>query len=129
MTDTELKSRIESSDGLRRVRDTLFNEVSFRASNHARFDPLTILTIISIVVQIITFCLKNNDTTTIADAIKNAKTIPRRKTIRLRRRLKNLTQDIGLSTEEFQPIYDSVLDVAERMSDDEINELINLAKE
>lgn len=129
MTDEELKGRIESSEGLRRVKDTLLDEVSFRADGSARLDPLTILTIISIVVQVITFCLKQNDPAVIADAVRNARTLPRRKTIRLRRWLKNLSQDYGIESETTQPVYESVVDIAENMSDDEIAEIIQLAQE
>lgn len=125
MTEEELKNRIGSRQGLRRVRETLSDEISFRADGPARLDPITILTIISIVIQVIAYCREKNSDEDIIAAIKNAKTLPLRKTIKLRRKLKALQLEEDLA----QPIYDSTIDVAEGLSDAEIADLIELAIE
>lgn len=120
MTEEELKKRIESSEDLRRVRATLVDEVAFRADGPARLDPFTILTIISIVIQIISYCRKTTDDAAIVNLIKNARTIPRRKTIRLRRRL-------GLVTDNADAVYAAIMDMAENADDIEINEIMRIA--
>lgn len=90
MNAEELQNRIESSPGLRRVKTDLVDEIAFRADDSTRFDPMTILMIISIIIQVISYCRKRNTDEAIIDAIRNAKTLPRRKTILLRRRLGEL---------------------------------------
>lgn len=122
MTEEELKNRIESSADLRRVRAALVDEVAFRADGLARLDPITILTIISIIIQIISNCRKTTPDTEIINLIRNARTLPRRKTIRLRRRL-------GLATDEPEAVYAAIMDMAENAEDSEIKEIMTIAGE
>lgn len=129
MNDEELKNRVESSSGLRRVRAALCDEVAFRADGPARLDPITILTIISIVIQVITHCRNKNSDEDIVQAIRNAKTLPRRRLALLRRRLNNLPEDVYASIGDPQPVYDTLLDMGENLSDDEIEELLRLSRE
>ena len=131
MDDQELLSRIESSQGLRRVKADLAEEISFRADGSARFDPMTILMIISIIIQVINYCQKRNSDDQIADYIRNARTQPLRRTLLIRRRLRNLCDETidgkyGLSLEK--PIYTSVVDMAENLTEQEIAEFLRLAK-
>lgn len=132
MTENELLSRIESSEGLRRVKADLVDEISFRADDSARFDPMTILMIISIIVQVISYCRKKHSDEDIADCIRNARTLPLRRTMLMRRRLKRLCDDklcAAYGAEIEKPIYSSVVDMAENSTDAEIAEIIRLARE
>lgn len=132
MDDKELISRIESSQGLRRVKADLVEEISFRADGSARFDPMTILMIISIIVQVIAHCRNKTSDEDIADYIRNARTQPLRRTLLLRRKLRRLCDDqLGLRYGENieKPIYASVVDMAENTTEAEIAEIIRLARE
>lgn len=129
MTDAELKDRIESSAGLRRIKADLVDEIAFRADGPARLDPMTILMIISIIVQVIAYCKKRRSPEEIVAMIQSARTQPLRRTLLLRRRLNRLcereTFSYGAGLQA--PIYDAVADMAERASDEEIQELMTLA--
>ena len=132
MTNDELVKKIESSTVLRRASENLFSEVSFRAGKSSQLAIIVILTAISIVVQIIALCQKRNSNDSIVSWIKNARTLPRLRTIRLRRRLDALWQEhCGGDTEECDKnvLLEALLDTAENSTDEEINELIQLADE
>lgn len=129
MTEEELKSRIESSPDLRRVRAALIDEVAFRADGLSRLDPLTILTIISVIIQVVAYCRERNSEETVIKYIQNARTLPRRKTILLRRRLSNLLQDYDLQLDSPQPIYDAIMDMAESASNNEIDKIMQLSRD
>ncbi len=132
MSDTELIAKIESSSVLRQASENLFSEVSFRAGKSARFAIITILTAISIVVQIIALCQKRHERDKIVGWLKNARTLPRFRTARLRRRLDALWQEhCGDDPEECErnALFAAIMDVGENASDAEINELLRLADE
>jgi uncharacterized membrane protein len=130
MTDKELQNRIESSEALRRARETLLSEVSFRAGASARFDPFTILMIISIIVQVISACQKRRNPDKIINDIRNARALSPMRTRRLRKKLDAMweTQCQGNSEECAENIlYAALVDVAERADDAEIQEIMDLA--
>jgi hypothetical protein len=132
MSDDALIAKIESSPVLRQASEKLFSEVSFRAGKSARFAIITILTAISIVVQIIALCQKRHSKDTIVDWLKNARTLPRFRTVRLRRRLDALWQEhCGDDPEECESnaLFAAIMDVGENATDEEINELLRLADE
>ena len=130
MTDKELQNRIESSVALRRARETLLSEVSFRAGASARFDPFTIIMIISIIVQLIAICQKRRNPDKIINDIRNARALPKFRARQLQRKLNQLWEqqcDGGLEDCSDNPILAATVDMAEGLSDDEINELMTLA--
>jgi hypothetical protein len=129
MTADDLKNRIESSTDLRRVRDALTDEVAFRAADSTRLDPITILTIISIVIQIVVHCREKNPDEEIVDLIRNSRTIPRRKTILLRRKLREYARDNNISDDNVQNIYDAIMDMGENATDSEITEIMQISRE
>jgi hypothetical protein len=132
MADNDLIQRIESSEALRRARENLLSEVSFRADKSARFDPFTILMIISIIVQVIAICQKRRHPDGIISDIRNAKTLNKLKTRRLRRKLDTLWEECcGHSSEECESnaLFDAVIEQSENATDEEINEIMRLAAE
>lgn len=127
---THLLHRIESSQSLQRVREKLLSEVSFRAGASARFDPITIIMIISVIVQVLNYCRNKRNPEDIAADIRNARALPKFRTRRLRRKLNQLWErqcDGGLEDCSDNPILAATMDMAEELSDDEINELMTLA--
>jgi hypothetical protein len=132
MYTNNLTQRIESSVVLRRARENLLSEVSFRAGGSARFDPFTIIAIISIIVQIIAVCQERRNPDDIVADIRNAKTLPRFKTRRLRRKLDALWEECcGDNTDECadNALYSAVIEHSENSTDEEINEILRLAAE
>ena len=131
MNNTELLNRIESSQSLRRAREKLLSEVSFRAGAAARFDPFTIIMIISVIVQVLSYCRNRRNPEDIAADIRNARALPKFRTRRLRRKLNQLWEqqcDGGIEDCSDNPILAATVDMAEELSDAEINELITLAE-
>lgn len=132
MNTEQLIARIESSVALRRARETLLNEVSFRADQSARFSPMLILMAISIIIQMIAICKERNTEERIVSWIKNARTLPRFRTRRLRRSLDELwEQHCGDNPEgcENNALFDAVLDLGETSTDTEIKEIMTMASE
>lgn len=132
MTDKELQERIESSPALRRVRETLSSEVSFRAGASARFDPFTILMLISIIVQVIAMCRKRRHPDKISQDIRNARTLPRIRTWRLQKKLRELweKQSSGSAADGGPDVlYEALVDFAERADDTEIAAVMELAEQ
>jgi hypothetical protein len=132
MYDQELISKIAANQVLRRVSDNLFAEVSFHAGNSAKFALITILTAISIIVQIIVLCQQQHSQDKLTDWIKTARTLPRFRTARLKRRLDALWQDhCGDDSAECgkNALFAALLDVGENATDEEIAELFRLAGE
>ena len=127
-TDKELIAAVESSDPLRRVREELLSEISFRAPGSAQFDPMLILMALSIIIQVIIACRKRNSDERITDWLRNARTLSRLRTIRLRRKLDALWQDYceGQNCDK-NVLFDALLDVSENASDAEIAEIIQMA--
>jgi hypothetical protein len=131
MPEQELLKQIESSEALRQAREKLLSEVSFRAGPSARFDPITIIMLISVIVQVLKYCRERRKPADIIADIRNARTLPRLRTRRLRRNLAELSeklflQDSGTSSNLF---FDAAVDAAESASDEEIAEIMRLAAE
>jgi hypothetical protein len=132
MTDNELIEKIKTNPILSRTSENLFSEVTFRAGTSAQFAIITILTAISIVVQIISLCQQQHDDETLADWCRNARIMPRFRTARLRRRLNELWREqCGNDSEERgrNALFDAILDLGENVSDDELKEVFRLASE
>lgn len=132
MSDNDLIARIESSSVLRRARETLLSEVSFRADKSARLDPMTILMIISIAVQVIAFCKKRNSDEKICGWIRSARSLPRLRTIRLRRMVDKVwEQQCGDNPEECKnnAFFDALLDYGENATAEELQEIFRMAAE
>jgi hypothetical protein len=126
--DKELIAGVEGSATLRRVREELLNEISFRAPGSTQFDPMLILMAISIIVQVIIACRKRNSDEKIIDWLQNARTLPRLRTIRLRRKLDALWQDYCEEQNcDKNVLFDALLDVSENASDAEIAEILQMA--
>lgn len=132
MSTEELNKRVESSPALRRAREALLSEASFRAGASARFDPFTIIALISLVIQILQYCRKRRHPDKLALDIRNVKTLSRFRTRRLRQKLDALWEehcDGGYADCRDNPLLAAAYEVAENATDDEINELLKLAAE
>lgn len=132
MTDKELENIIESSPKLRRLQTQLLQEVQFRVDDSVGFDPMTILMIISVMIQVVTYCRsKRSDEDIIAD-IQDIRTVPPRRLMRLRRKLnalwRNCCADRHTSNTDMNPLLTAVYEVAETTDVSTLKELIALAR-
>lgn len=130
MTEQELQKRIESSPALQRARENLLSEVSFRAGSSARFDPFTILMIISVIIQILSYCRKRRHPDEVAADIRNVRALPKLRTRRLRQRLKHLWEEHCANPEECRDnaFLAAAMELGEKATDEEIAELMALAE-
>ena len=133
MTQKELEARINASPKLRELRDRLLGEVQFRADASVGFDPVTIIMIISIVVQVIIHCRENRNKDELVQDIQDIRALPARRLIRLRRRLNTLWRhccaDQQSYTGEYNPMLTAVYEIGENSDVATIRELIDLAHE
>lgn len=132
MSNEELHKRVESSAALQRVREALLSEASFRVGASARFDPFTIIMIISVVVQVLAYCRDRRKPEELLADMRNAQALSRFRTRRLRKRLDAIWEECCDGTYEdcrHNPLLPIVLDAAENASDAELQELITIAAE
>jgi hypothetical protein len=133
MTQKELEARINASPKLRELRDRLLGEVQFRADASVGFDPVTIIMIISIVVQVIIHCRENRNKDELVQDIQDIRALPARRLIRLRRRLNTLWRhccaDQQSHTGEYNPMLTAVYEIGENSDVATIRELVDLAHE
>lgn len=133
MTNEELQQRIERSPRLRKLQAKLLEEVTFRADTSVQLDPITIVMIISIVVQIIIHCRENRSDEEIIADIRDIRVLPPRRLVRLRRRLnalwRNCCEQERRISADVNPILTSVYEIGENSDDATIKELIELARD
>lgn len=129
-TDKDLITEIENSAPLKSFREELANEVSFRAPNSIKFNPMLIMMAISIIVQIIIAWRRNHSDDTVVGWLRNARTLSRWRVLTLRRRLDGLWQDVcdGKNCDD-NLLFDAMLDKLENLSDESLAEIMRLAKE
>jgi hypothetical protein len=89
---------------------------------------MLILMAISIIVQVIIACRNRNSDAKIVNWLRNARTLPRLRTIRLRRKLDALWQETcGKPDCGKNVLFDALLDASENASDEELSEILQLA--
>jgi hypothetical protein len=133
MTNNELQQKIESSANMTALRDRIGQELSNSVPNTVSFDPMLVIMLISVVVQVIQFCHQQRSAEDIKQDIKDIRTLPPRKLMRLKRRVNKLWQENGDS--QFKnltgpnPLLTALYAVSDVVDDTTLDELIALAKE
>lgn len=85
---TALREKIDNSPGLKTFEKNLAAGLMLQEEqNDYGIDPLTILFIISVVLQVISLCMKNRSQADVELDLRNAGLLPPRKLMRLKRRL------------------------------------------
>lgn len=128
----ELADRVERSPKLRKLQKKLLEEIEFRADNSAQFDPVTIIMIISIVVQVIIHCRENRSDAKLFQDIRDIRALPARRLIRLRRRMNALWREQGGKTyksTDSNPLLAALYEVSENTDETTLKELLKLADE
>lgn len=131
MSDHDLQNQIEASPALKSAANQLREEVTFRADKSVQFDPILIVMIISIIVQIVIHCRKNRHDDDLRNDIRDIRTLPHRKLLRLKRRLNVLWRKHGAdrSATPGNPLLDAVYEMADKADDDALDEIFRLARE
>jgi hypothetical protein len=133
MDANELAERVEQSSRLRKLRAKLMDEVQFRVDAPAQFDPMLIIMIISIIVQIVIHCREKRSTEEIVQDIRDIRALPPRRLIRLRRRLNTLWRNhedrFTLSSGDVNPLLTAVYEIGENSDTETLEELVALADE
>lgn len=128
----DIQKRIEASPALRSLRDKLSEELSFRSDASVQFDPFLIITIISICVQLFIYC-KQRKPEDIKQDVRDIRSLPARRLIRLRRRANALWRDCCAEQQydknQPNPILAALYEVSETADDAALDELIAMARE
>lgn len=129
----ELAERVEKSARLRKLRAKFIDELQFRSDVNTQFDPMLIIMIISIIVQVMVHCRENRTRAQLAQDIREIRELPTRRLIRLRRRLNALWREHGVQTDDeaadSNPLLTAVYEVAENADIGTIKELIELVED
>lgn len=129
MTNEDLQERIENSPALRKLRDQLQAEIGFRADNAIGFDPFLVISIISIIVQIVIHCREKKSAADIRGEMRELGSLPPFQAFRLRRKLNALWRDAcgGKMVKSKNPLLEAVFELADSADDDALDELLWLA--
>lgn len=121
-------AQIETDARLKSIKEKLTSDLAVRADQGAQFDPMLIIMLISLVVQIIIYCREQRADEVVRQSIKNVKTLPLRRLWRLRREVRRAAVKSKMfSKDTADAAYLSVLDVGDQLTDDEIDGLFMLA--
>lgn len=125
----DMQERIDALPALKAAADQLRDEIGFRADASVQFDPFLVVMIISIIVQVIIHCRESRDKEQIRADIRDIRTVPPRKLMRLKRRLNALWREKGSRVESTNAFMTAVLELAEKADDAAIDELLRLAEQ
>jgi hypothetical protein len=131
MTTEELQRRVNESPALAALRDRLTDELVAQGDNSYQFDPLTIIMIISIIVQVIIHCRENSADDNVQQNMRELRTLPPRKLMRLRRRLNNVWREhcakTGVAYTANNPVVSAVYKLSDTIDDAAATGLMELA--
>jgi hypothetical protein len=131
MTEAELKERLENSPALAQLQNQLQSEVSFRMDKSIQFSPLLIISLISVLIQVLTYCREHRNTDELRLDMRELRALPARKLIRLRRKLKDLWRNTCADDTLFaarNPLLEAVYELSDSADDAIIDELLWLAE-
>lgn len=131
MTTEELQRRVNESPALSALRNRLTDELVSQGNNLYQFDPITVIMIISIIVQVIVHCKEKNSEDSIRQSMRELRTLSPRKLMRLRRRLNNVWRNYCASTgveySRNNPVVGAVYTLSDTIDDAAATDLMELA--
>lgn len=131
MDADNIQDRINAAPALRRLQAKLQDTLQFHADGPAQLDPVLVLTIISTLIQIIVYCRKKNSDEQIAATIRDLRSVPPRKLIRVRRQLKKAWDEYcaerQLAAAQKNPILPAIYELSEALDDGDVREFLALA--
>lgn len=124
----DYSTQIETDARLKSIQEKLASDLAARADQGAQFDPMLIIMLISIAVQIIIHCREQRADEVVRQSIKNIKTLPLRRLWRLRREVRRAAMQSKMFSKATADVaYLSVVDVGDQLTDNEIDGLFMLA--
>ena len=133
MDINQLSERIEQSARLRKLRAKLTDEIQFRVDTASQFDPMLVIMLISIIVQVVIHCREKRSTDDIIQDMRDIRALPPRRLMRLRRRLNALwhsnEERFQVSSGDVNPLLTAVYEIGETSDTETLKELIDLADE
>jgi hypothetical protein len=126
MTPDDLQERIENSPALKKLRNRLQDEIAFRAPQGYEFSPLLVISVISIIVQIVIHCREQRKASEIRLDMRDLRNLGPLGTARLRRQLNKLWRDHGPADliQSENPLLEAVYDLSDSADDEAIDELL-----
>ena len=128
----DLQSRIEESAELRDLKDRINTGLTLSAGGLSTFDPILVIMVISLIVQVATFCYEWRSHEEIKEDLKNVKKLPPRKLMRFTRRANVLWRDYCKARQidpgTRNPIFDAVYGLSSTLTDAEAEALLKLAQ-
>lgn len=126
MTPEDLQERIENSPALTRLRNRLQDEIAFRAPEGYGFSPLLVISVISIIVQIVIHCREQRQSSDIRLDMRDLRNLGPLQTVLLRRKLNKLWREhcpVDLVQSE-NPLLEAVYDLSDSADDESLDELL-----
>lgn len=130
MTIEDLQERIENSPALTRLRNRLQDEIAFRAPQGYAFNPLLVISVISIIVQVVIHCREKRPAAEIRLDMRDLRNLGPVRIVRLRRKLNELWRancPIELIQSE-NPLVEAVYDLSDEADDETVDELLWLGE-
>lgn len=126
-----LQERIRNSPALTALQNQLQSEISFHAPTEIEFNPLLVVSIISIIVRIVIYCKEHRDEQSIRADMRDLRALPLRQQFRLRRALNKLWRENKPKHVDDQenPLLEAVYQLSDSADDAAIDELLKLAAE
>jgi hypothetical protein len=129
MTPEDLQKRVEASPPLQKLCTSLSDAVQFHADESVMFDPLLVIAVIGIIVNVLLHC-RERDPEDIKNDIRNIRTLPPRKLLRLRRRMNVLWRkhcgDMNVVAAN-NPTLAALYEISEMADDEQLDALLDLA--
>jgi len=126
----ELEAQVNASPALRQLRDRCMSEMSHRVDNSTQFGIILILSMISVAIQIATYC-KNKNKAELLQDMRDIRTLPPRKLLRLKRQVNKLWReeypDKPITLRNPNPMLEVMYELGENAEDEALNELLTLA--
>ena len=126
----ELEAQVNASPALRQLRDRCMSEMSHRVDNSTQFGIILILSMISVAIQIATYC-KNKNKAELLQDMRDIRTLPPRKLLRLKRQVNKLWRDEypdkPITVRNPNPMLEVMYELGENAEDEALNELLTLA--
>lgn len=129
---TALREKIDKSPGLKSFENKLAaNLMQQEERNSYGIDPLTILFIISVILQVISLCLRNRSRAEVELDIQNAALLPPRKFMRLKRRLNVLwakhCEERGVEPGKTNPFFNAAVSTIKNCRQNEIADIVQVS--
>lgn len=131
MTPEEIQDRIELSPALALLRNKLQSEIEFNSAPWAEFSPFLVLSVISVIIQVIQYCNEKRDTADVRLDIRDLRNLGPLKTAMLRRRLNALWRESCHGDEMLEsknPLLEAVYNLSDSADDETVDALLRLGE-